>query len=45
MAHCFLFVSIVLTARLTKGYLEVSLLRYYKQDNYFGLFFFFKAPT
>lgn len=41
MAHCFLFVSIVLTARLTKGYLEVSLWRYYKQDNYFGLFFFF----
>lgn len=29
--------STVLTARLTTGYLEGSLLHYYELDNYFGL--------
>lgn len=41
MAHCFSFSSTVLRAPLTRGYLEGFLLHYYKQDNYFGVLFFF----
>lgn len=45
MAHCFSFSSTVLRAPLTRGYLEGFLLHYYKQDNYFGVLFFFFLST